>query len=385
MKKNILLVGHSGDMYGASRSLIKLVRILEQNYTVHVILPEKGVLFDNLTAIIPSERILINKDLYIFTRKSFKIKYLISTLFRFLRNLISLIKIIRKYNIEIVHTNSGVVPAPALAAKLSGRKHIWHIREWFGDFKQFWPIYSAYITGLSDQVVCVSKTMAEQFKNPKNILAIYNGFEVPKVLTKATITDDLQNKLNNADLILGCTSRIRLIRKGQEYLIEAIGILTKKTGKNIQAVLIGDYVPGYESQKEYIGNLISKYDLEDQIHFLGHLKDPLPYYRLFDVFVLPSGEPEPFGGVIMEAMSMGLPVIGSNAGGTTEQIADDWNGYLFENQDADDLAQKLALFLNEKDKLKLFGSRSIKRIEENFSLEIHEGKILRLYQELIGF
>ena len=75
MKKNILLVGHSGDMYGASRSLIKLVRILEQNYTVHVILPENGVLFDNLTAIIPSERILINKDLYIFTRKSFKIKY----------------------------------------------------------------------------------------------------------------------------------------------------------------------------------------------------------------------------------------------------------------------------------------------------------------------
>ena len=383
MKKNILLVGHSGDMYGASRSLIKLVKILEQNYTVHVILPEIGVLFDNLTAIIPSERILINKDLYIFTRKSFKIKYLISTLFRFLRNLISLIKIIRKYNIEIVHTNSGVVPAPALAAKLSSKKHIWHIREWFGDFKQFWPLYSAYITGISDKVVCVSKTMAEQFKNPKNILAIYNGFEIPKVQTKATITDDLQNKLNNANLILGCTSRIRLIRKGQEYLIEAIGILTKKTGKNIQAVLIGDYVPGYESQKDYIHNLISKYDLEDRIHFLGHLKDPLPYYRLFDVFVLPSGEPEPFGGVIMEAMSMGLPVIGSNAGGTTEQIANDWNGYLFENQDANDLAQKLALFLNEKDKLKLFGSRSIKRIEENFSLEIHEGKVLRLYDEIL--
>ena len=385
MKKNILLVGHSGDMYGASRSLIKLVRILEQNYTVHVILPEIGVLFNNLTTIIPSERILINKDLYIFTRKSFKIKYLISTLFRFLRNLISLIKIIRKYNIEVVHTNSGVVPAPALAAKLSGKKHIWHIREWFGDFKKFWPLYSAYITGLSNQVVCVSKTMAEQFKNPKNILAIYNGFEIPKVQTKATITDDLQNKLNNADLILGCTSRIRLIRKGQEYLIEAIGILTKKTGKNIQAVLIGDYVPGYESQKEYIHSLISKYDLEDRIHFLGHLKDPLPYYRLFDVFVLPSGEPEPFGGVIMEAMSMGLPVIGSNAGGTTEQIADGWNGYLFENQNAADLAQKLELFLNEKDKLKLFGSRSIQRIAENFSLEIHEGKVLRLYQELIGF
>ena len=384
MKKNILLVGHSGDMYGASRSLIKLVKILEQNYTVHVILPENGVLFDNLTAIIPSQRIHITKDLYIFTRKSFKIKYLIPTLFQFLGNVISLIKIIQKFNIEVVHTNSGVVPAPALAAKLSGKKHIWHIREWFGDFKKFWPLYSAYITGLSDQVVCVSKTMAEQFGGARNIQSIYNGFEIPQNLNEVSISEQLRTKLNTADLVLGCTSRIRLIRKGQEYLIEAIGILTKKTGKNIQAVLIGDYVPGYESQKEYIHNLISKYDLEDRIHFLGHLKDPLPYYRLFDVFVLPSGEPEPFGGVIMEAMSMGLPVIGSNAGGTTEQIADGWNGYLFENQNADDLAQKLELFLDEKDKLKLFGSRSIQRIAENFSLEIHEGKVLRLYDEILA-
>jgi glycosyltransferase involved in cell wall biosynthesis len=384
MKKNILLVGHSGDMYGASRSLLKLVRILDQNYTVHVILPESGILYDNLNTIIPSERILLNEDLYIFTRKSFKLKYLASTILRFFRNLISLVKIIRKFKIEIVHTNSGVVPVPALAAKLCGRKHIWHIREWFGDFKQFWPLYSAYITGLSDKVVCVSKTMAKQFGHAGNIISIYNGFGIPEKLNEVSIPEELSNKLKSADLVLGCTSRIRLIRKGQEYLIEAIGILTEKTGKNIQAVLIGDYVPGYESQKEYITKLISKYGLEERIHFLGHLKDPLPFYPLFDVFVLPSGEPEPFGGVIMEAMSMGLPVIGSNAGGTTEQIADGWNGYLFENKNAADLAQKLELFLDEKETLKHFGSRSIKRIEESFSLEIHREKILRLYDEILN-
>jgi len=385
MKRNVLLVGHSGDMYGASRSLIKLLRILEQHYTVYVILPDAGVLYDHLTSIIPSGRIILNEDLYIFTRKSFKLKYLASTFLRFSRNLISLIKIIRKFNIEIVHTNSGVVPAPALAAKLSGRKHIWHIREWFGDFKQFWPLYSAYMTRLSDKVVCVSKTMAEQFGNARNILSIYNGFEVPKKLNEAPLSEELKNKLNNADLVLGCTSRIRLIRKGQEYLIEAIGILTQKTGKNIQAVLIGDYVPGYESQREYITEMISKYGLKERIHFLGHLKDPLPYYQLFDVFVLPSGEPEPFGGVIMEAMSLGLPVIGSNGGGTKEQIADGWNGYLFENKNAGDLALKIDLFLGEKEKLNLFRSRSIKRIEENFSLEIHQEKILKLYKDTLGF
>ncbi|MDO8994001.1 glycosyltransferase [Daejeonella sp.] len=383
MKENILLVGHSGDMYGASRSLIKLVRILNEEYKVYVLLPETGSLNAELSMILPADRILLNESLYIFTRNSFKIRYIGSTFARFIGNLITIRKIIRKYDIKIIHTNSGVVPAPALAAKISGRKHIWHIREWFGDFKKFWPIYSAYMTRFSDRVVCVSKTMATQFQDHKKVMTIYNGFEIPKIKTEISIPEELVQNLNQADLVLGCTSRIRLIRKGQEYLIEAIGIMTQKTGKNIQAVLIGDYVPGYEWQKETISALIKKYHLEDRIHFLGHLANPLPFYKLFDVFVLPSGEPEPFGGVIMEAMSLALPVIGSNAGGTTEQIANAQNGYLFENKNAEDLADKIGLFLNDPSSIKLFGKCSKERVEKYFSLNLHKENILILYKNII--
>ena len=384
MKDNILLIGHSGDMYGASRSLIKLVRILDKNYKVYVLLPEAGILHKELSIILPDERILILDNLYIFTRKSFKLRYIGSTIARFISNLFKIARIIRIYDIKIIHTNSGVVPAPAFAAKISGRKHIWHIREWFGDFNKFWPIYSAYMTGFSDRVVCVSKSMAAQFQDHKKVMTIYNGFEIPQIKTEISIAKGLQQSLNQADLVLGCTSRIRLIRKGQEYLIEAIGIITQKTGKNIQAVLIGDYVPDYEWQKETIVSLIKKYHLEDRIHFLGHLANPLPYYKLFDVFVLPSGEPEPFGGVIMEAMSLGLPVIGSNAGGTTEQIADGKNGYLFENKNAKDLADKIGLFLNDLKNLKPFGECSKERVENHFSLDLHKVNILKLYEDIIN-
>ena len=376
------MVGHSADMYGASRSLIKLVRILNENYKVYVLLPDSGSLSAELKAILPADRILLNEDLYIFTRKSFRLKYILSTLLRFIRNLIFIRKIILKYDIHIIHTNSGVVPAPAMAARITGRKHIWHIREWFGDFKRFWPFYSAYITRFSDKVVCVSKTMADQFHEHKKVMSIYNGFEIPRISAEVSIPEDLRQSLNQAELVLGCTSRIRLIRKGQEYLIEAIGIVSQRTGKNIQALLIGDYVQGYEWQKENITALIEKYQLEDRIHFLGHLTNPLPYYKLFDVFVLPSGEPEPFGGVIMEAMSLGLPVIGSNAGGTTEQIADNQNGYLFDNKNAEDLANKIELFLNDPSSIKLFGNCSRERIEKYFSLDLHVENILRLYEEI---
>lgn len=380
MSKRILLLGHSGDMYGASRSLLKLSRILSKHYSVYIMLPEKGPLYENLSSIVPQERILISPDLYIFTRNSFKLKYLFGTLLQFIRNVAYIHKVVRNYRIDIVHTNSGVVPAGALAAKLAGKKHFWHIREWFGDFKAFWPYYSTYMTSLSDKIICVSQTMATQFKDKTKVVSIYNGFTIPEIPKLELISRDLKKSLEDSDLVLGCTSRIRLIRKGQEYLIEAIGQLTEKTKKNIHLVLIGDYVPGYEYQKKILEDLIAKHNLTERVHFLGHVPEALPYYSLFDVFVLPSGEPEPFGGVVMEAMSAGLPVIGSNLGGTTEQVKEGWNGYLFENRNPEDLASKIELFLDDPEKVTEFGKRSKERVATLFSLELHEKKILELYE-----
>lgn len=86
----------------------------------------------------------------------------------------------------------------------------------------------------------------------------------------------------------------------------------------------------------------------------------------------------------MEAMSLALPVIGSNAGGTTEQIANAQNGYLFENKNAEDLADKIALFLNDPSSIKLFGKCSKERVEKYFSLDLHEENILKLYKEILN-
>lgn len=382
MSRQILIIGHSGDMYGASRSLLKLVTILNPYYKVYVLIPETGSLHKHLKDILPAERIFLDKGLYIFTRKSFKFRYLPVTIIQFLKNLISITRIIRKYQIDIIHTNSGVLPAAALAAKLNGVKHIWHIREWFGDFNKFWPIYSSYMTTLSDKVICVSKTIARQFPNSVKVHSIYNGFTIPEIAHKTISTGPLRDKLQNADLVIGCTSRLKLVRKGQEYLIEALGILAGRTDKRIHIVFIGDYVPGYEYQRQILTDLIQKFKLEDRIHFLGQIPDPLIYYKLFDVFVLPSGEPEPFGGVVMEAMSMGLPIIGSKGGGTTEQVEDGANGYLFEMKNPSDLASKIELFLNDDQKAKVFGACSKQRMHKYFSLQLHEKNILELYNSI---
>ena len=85
----------------------------------------------------------------------------------------------------------------------------------------------------------------------------------------------------------------------------------------------------------------------------------------------------------MEAMSLALPVIESNSGGTTEQIGHGVNGYLFENQNPADLADKIEIFLEHKSKIKEFGQKSKERIEEYFSLSLHKERILSLYKYLL--
>jgi len=84
----------------------------------------------------------------------------------------------------------------------------------------------------------------------------------------------------------------------------------------------------------------------------------------------------------MEAMSLGLPVIGSNAGGTTEQIANGQNGYLFENKNSEDLAKKIELLLIDPSSIHLFGNCSRERMENYFSLELHRENILKLYKDV---
>lgn len=383
MKKRILLIGHSGDLYGASRSLLKLAVILkEAEHEVFVLIPEKGTIYEMLSQILPTTSILTDHSLYIFTRKSFKLRYFSSTVIQFIRNVSYISSIIRKLKIDVIHTNSGVVPGGALAAKLTGKKHFWHIREWFGDFRKFWPLYSFYMTALSDKIICVSDTMSKQFKKSEKIVTIYNGFLIPEAIELPNLNQQIAWQLRDADLVIGCTSRIRLVRKGQEYLIEAVGLLTKRIEKNIQIVLVGDFVPGYEEQRQVLEKSIEQFNLVGRVHFLGHVNDVLPYYRLFDLFVLPSGEPEPFGGVVMEAMSVGLPVIGSNVGGTTEQIAPCINGFLFENKNPADLAEKIERFLIEPEKLKTFGEESKNRVNTLFSMSIHKSKILEIYHSI---
>ena len=75
--------------------------------------------------------------------------------------------------------------------------------------------------------------------------------------------------------------------------------------------------------------------------------------------------------VVMEAFSTGTPVIGSNVGGIPDMIVDGYNGLLFENENSDDLADKIIMLLKNGEKRDLLSKNARQTFENRFSVENH--------------
>lgn len=96
------------------------------------------------------------------------------------------------------------------------------------------------------------------------------------------------------DLVVGTVGRIKFLRKGQEFLLQAISLLRKK-GIRIKCLLAGGVPPGAADQMEKMKRLSEELGISDDVVFTGEMADPRPAYAAMNIFVLPSAQPEPFG------------------------------------------------------------------------------------------
>lgn len=145
-----------------------------------------------------------------------------------------------------------------------------------------------------------------------------------------------------SEILVGLAGRFDP-QKGQLLLLEAMKNLPHL---HFGVVLLGEPTHG-EGEHYYTTMLatIAANDLSDRVHVRPFRKDISTFYHAIDAFVMAS-KAETFGMVTIESMACGTPVIGSNAGGTTELLHNGEIGYLFEPLSADDLAAKIADFLD---------------------------------------
>jgi len=382
--RRILFVTNAADLYGSNRSLLRLLpQLPRERFLPLVVLPEDGPLKPLLES--TGVEVVVHRGLSVINRQVFRSWRLLPFFFQFPFSAVFLRRLIRRRHIDLVHTNSGVVISPALAARWAGVPHVWHIRDWFQEFRALWRPYARYILWGSRRVIAVSKPIAAQFPPDSRIIVINNGFSLAEfAVDKPALARQFRERYGlGEDFVVGCVGRIKQWRKGQEFLIQAAALLEKR-GRRARYLIVGSPAPGNEIHLERLQQLIREQGLERSVVLTGELADPKPAYAAMEVFVLPSAQPEPFGGVVMEAMAMGVPVVATHIGGSVEQVAEGETGFLVPPADSAALADRIERLMADPLLRQRMGRAGPERIARHFSVEQMTGRIIQIYEEALG-
>ena len=297
-------------------------------------------------------------------------------------NGIILIGIILFYNINIVHARSR---APAwsclMATKLTGRKFVTTFHGTYnfsGKLKKFYNsvmVRSDLIIAGSNFIFShIKENYFEYFKDKKKFLVIFRGINVDyfDASTKLERDEDkLLDKweINKVKKIILMPGRLTSW-KGQELFIEALNLVKIELGYEAFHVVILGSDQGRDLYKKKLIRLTEQYRLTNQIKFINHCKDMALAYKVSDIVVSASIEPEAFGRVAVEAQSMEKLIIASNIGGSNETIVNGKTGILFESGDVNSLSKKIieAITMDETS-IKLMGKEGRKNIIKKFNVE----------------
>ena len=270
-----------------------------------------------------------------------------------LLNTIFLVGIILFYKISIVHARSR---APAwsclFATKLTRKKFVTTFHGTYnfsGKFKKFYNsimVRSDLIIAGSNFIFSHIKENYSEFLTPKKkFLVIFRGINVDYFDSSTKLETDEKNllqkwKINDEKKIILMPGRLTSW-KGQELFIEAINLVKIELGyEAFHAVILGND-QGRDLYKKKLIRLTEQYRLTNQIKFIDHCKDMALAYKVSDIIVSASIEPEAFGRVAVEAQSMQKLIIASDIGGSNETINDEKTGFLFKSGDANSLSKKM--------------------------------------------
>jgi len=246
---------------------------------------------------------------------------------------------LKKWNPDLIYTNTMTVGFGALLAGILRRPHVWHLHEIgyedhglrfdFGNKLCYRVIESA------SACIAVSKVTAEKFAEhiaPEKIRVMFQSVHRQAIWKAASSTAVPSRSHALRCVIVGRISE----GKRQEDAVQAIAEL-KEMGVDAELLVVGRSNPGYPDK---LAEIIRKHHLEARVSIFQSVPDRLPFVMSADV-VLMCSRFEAFGRVTVEGMLAGKPLVAANTGANPELIRDGFNGLLYRFGDAKDLAAKI--------------------------------------------
>ncbi len=385
----ILFVHDPPDLYGASRSLLRLAsRLSLDGHSVLVVLTGDGSLAGKLRD--SGVQVVVRPGLAVVKRKSAgSLSGLARLCGQFVLSVFDLLQLVGKFRPDLIHSNSAAVLPAGIVARIKRIPHIWHIREIFSDFPKLWIFYQWYIAAFSDRIVCVSQAVADQFDpriRARKVAVLHDGFpasEFPEVPPAQCAGFPRQTYNLNGNLLVGLVGRIKIGRKGQDVLLDAAARL-KSRFPDTRFMFIGSPFPGNEDHLIRLRKLITEKSLDKEVIYTGDIDDIKTAYAALDISVQSSVMPEAFSGVVVESMAMSKPVIASKGGGTAEQIEDGITGILVDPGDSGQLAAALQKLQDDPDLRARLGVNGRRKFAEKYEFELFYSQLRVLQLSLIA-
>jgi glycosyltransferase involved in cell wall biosynthesis len=370
-RKKILFISHSPYRGGAEYSLFYLLQGLDRSkYEAFVLFPRDGPIKEKVDSL--GWRTLSIPMPWWIAGDHRSVRHLWRLLWRLPRRLYLVRKLIREWRIDIVYTNTICCFDGAIAAKLEGKPHIWHVREMLNcnrNMKSYMPVslMSFFISVLSDRILVPSFAASNGLggkKKRKNISIISNGIDLQKF--------SVINPKEGLRKILGLDVDAKLVAivgyvveaKGHLDFVDAASCVSKEM-ENVYFIVVGN---GEKNFTNIVKNRVKESGMSDRIIFMGFRDDITMIMSAVDLVVSASWV-ESFGRVICEAMAAGKPVIATRCGGPEEIIVDGETGLLVPIRSPLKLADAMLKMLSDEPAAKEMGKNANRWAREHLNLE----------------
>jgi len=376
--QRILFISHGPMLYGAQRSLLALLAgINREQYSPYLLVPREGPLTDEVKALNIPVFISPLKHWVAFGQEAKKnwSARAFNVINGLNKRVCIIADLISEHDIHIVYTNTVTCIEGALAARKTGRPHLWHLREHVAGNKDLKAlltpsIISRTIGSLSAHVIVNSKALGKAYSCPAlsaKTTVVYNGISLGDFDREKGGGDALRKELGlneNTKIIASIASLTP--RKGYGTFIEAASKI-KASFTDVTFLAIG------EGERDFVNTLKKKVallDLNDNFYFLGWRSDVNKILEGVDLLIIPC-EQEAFGRTVVEAMAAGVPVVSTRCGGPEEIIVDNETGFLVPLNDPDSIAKAAIRILNDTNIATRFIEAGQARASALFNLDVY--------------
>ena len=299
-------------------------------------------------------------------------------------------RLIQRLKPSVVYVNTLVSFAGIVAARRMSLPSVWHVRELFDDVggEMHPPLIGGkalvrrVLRRFPTQIIVVSRAVAKNVMGRRlrgKTRIIPNAVSRSFFAGAGTSPPERESfGLQAANKIVGVPGGLRPV-KGHDFFLKAAAIIANHDPE-CRFMISGS---GPSAYRDYLESRVNRLGLSDKVVFTGRLENMSAFYGACDLICIPS-QSESFGRTAIEAMAMGVPVIGTRVGGLQDIIDDGENGLLVSYGDVTALASAMERLLKNPSLRQCLGSGGRQKAEKEYSESVYQQRVVGIVDDVLA-